>query len=218
MGGCGYLDLQGCGQYVRFSFWNGKYFGQNRKQWQIPDPNFAEESSCIRYLLLYEELRTVMFLYSFILDLLSRINKYCQVKKMIEQWVLKHLLFLLSLTAFWKLQPISAWNQKWARRRCPHILSSVFGMNSVLTSKTCGRRKTNLFFKKGTFVCLLKGFSQRMLLGAIAQKSVSHTSLAHNLLNAFWSFLRFCFFNRSWHPPPPPPTTPPQSSNFWIGF
>lgn len=171
------------------------------------------------YLPVFEELRTGMFSYSFILDLLPRIFKHyfsVKYKVKIHQAVLKHLLFLLSLTAFWKLQPISVWNQKWARRRCPHILSSVFGMNSVLTSKTSGRRKTNLFFKKGTFVCLFKGFSQRMLLGAIAQKPVSHTSLAHNLLNAFWSFLRFCFFNRSWHPPSPP--QPPSHPNFWMEF
>lgn len=110
------------------------------------------------------------------------------------------------LTAFWKLQPISVWNQKWERKRCPHILSSVFGMNSVLTSKTSGRRKTNLFFKKGTFVCLFKGFSQRMLLGAITQKPVSLTSLAHNLLNTFWSFLSLSFFP---HSLPLPPSSPP---------
>lgn len=55
-------------------------------------------------------------------------------------------------------------------------------------------KKENKLILQERYICLFKGFSQRMLLGAIAQKSVSLTSLAHNLLNAFWSFLSLFFF------------------------
>lgn len=83
--------------------------------------------------------------------------------------------FSFPLTAFWKLRLISAWNQKWERKRCPHILSSVFGMNSVRTLKISGKKKTNLFCKKGKFLHLCNNFYKISLMGTVLQKIIVHT-------------------------------------------
>lgn len=53
------------------------------------------------------------------------------------------------LSQLLELQPISSWDQNLERRKCPQTFSSVSGMNSALTLKTFGRKRTNLSYKKG---------------------------------------------------------------------
>jgi len=75
----------------------------------------------------------------------------------------------------------------------PHSFFSIWHEFSS-DFKDFWKKENKLILQERYIVCLFKGFSQRTLLGAIAQKPVSLTSLAQNLLNAFWSFLSFFFF------------------------
>lgn len=73
-----------------------------------------------------------------------------------------------ALTAFWRPQPISSWNQKLERRRCPRMFFSVSGMNSALTLKTFGRKRTNSFCKRGRLFAFVRWhFETGVLLGVI---------------------------------------------------